>query len=207
MIEARAVLAGVLGAALTAGAAPGQSRLQDSWIAMVEACVSYAEIGRTEVFAGWDVAGPRGGVYNGDRGSENDDVTFIAPPPHGTGAVRLRVGAADWVGARYFGPGEGAVGDRPAHAFCTSAEGGRHRTDDLGTRHEAWVERQLATRRLVPAADHVSLAAGPYLGCGYDGRAYLVEFSLKRPGPAVLRVFYPARVRPAAHPPCTGAVS
>jgi len=185
--------------------AAAEGRLADSWLVMVKACVGLAEAGSRDVFAGWDIAFDGGGVCNGDPACEDDAMTFIAPVPFGTGAVTVRVGDADWVGRRYFGrdPVETVVGSFPAHVFCTSAEGVRHTTVDLGRVHRAWVVRQRAQARLFPAETYVSVEAGPYVGCGYDGRLFLVEFSLARPGPAVVRMNYPTRTNAAPETPMT----
>jgi len=150
-------------------------------------------------------------VSNGDPVCEDDDMTFIAPSPNGTGAVMVRVGHADWVGDRYFGqvPVETVVGSFPAHAFCASADGVRHTTADLGHVHGLWVLRQRAAARLFPAESHVSLEAGPYVGCGFDGRPFLIEFSLARPGPAVVRMNHPTLADAAPGTPmnCSGGMS
>jgi hypothetical protein len=193
------------------GSAVAEGRLADSWLAMVEGCVALAETGDRAVFDGWDIAFDGGEVCNGDPACEDDDMTFIAPGPLGTGAVTVRVGDADWVGRKYFGrdPAEARVASFPAHVFCASADGVRHSTADLGTAHGVWVVRQRAAARLFPADGYVSLEAGPYVGCGFDGRQFLVEFSLARPGPAVVRMNYPTRAHAAAATPmvCGGVTS
>jgi len=185
--------------------AMAEGRMADSWRAVVEGCVAFAETGSRDVFKGWDIALPGGGVCNGDPGCEGDDMTFIAPAPNGSGAVTVRVGDADWVGRKYFGQGqaEAAVASFPAHAFCASAADVRHTTNDLGTAHAVWVLRQRAASRLFPATSYVSIEAGPYVGCGFDGRPFLIEFSLSRPGPAVVRMNYPTLTGAAPETPMT----
>ncbi|WP_157937653.1 hypothetical protein [Oceaniglobus roseus] len=202
-------MAGVVVALALGGepAAAQESRLAASWTVMVDACVAFAETGERGVFDGWETAFPGGGVCNGDPACEGDDMTFIAPGEFGSGAVTVRVGRADWVGQRHFGGGEDRVASFPAHFFCASAEGTAHATADILAAHEDWVARAVAEGRLRPALGFVSAEAGPYVGCGWDGRPFVIEFSLMRPGPAVLRLNYPARVPAADGRQCAGVAS
>ena len=159
---------------------------------MVAACLTYAETGlRETAFGGWHVALDGGGVCNGDPVCEDDDMTFVAPGASGTGEVRVAVGAADRFAD--LGGSETVVGDAPAHLTCRSADGVRHTTAEVRRAHGALVARALAEARWIEGCIFSDVLSGPYLGCGHDGRPYQVEFSLHRAGPAVLRLYYPAR--------------
>ncbi|WP_226780215.1 hypothetical protein [Oceaniglobus trochenteri] len=203
------ILAGLWAVTAVPQAARGaDAALSEGWIAMAEGCLGYAESGSRAVFDGWPATTPAG-PCNGDPVCESDEMIFALPEGRGIGAVTVRVGAADWVGRRYHGSDPAAlrVGDAPAHAFCASAPDVPHRTGDIDRAHRLWVMRQRASHRLYPAEGYVSLPAGPYIGCGHDGRRFLVEFSLARPGAAIMRLNYPTRTPALEGGICAGPMS
>ena len=183
-------------------------RLSLSWLAMTESCLTYAETGeRVLAFGGWHVAAEGGGVCNGDPACESDLMTFIGAGELGLGAVTVAVGAADWVAAG-SGPQEAVVADEPKHLSCSSADGIRHQTKDIAAAHSAWVSGARESGRFVEGGVFANALSGPYLGCGYDGRAYQIEFSLHESGRAVFRLYFPAREQGAegTGPVCESAI-
>lgn len=199
-------------AGASAGVADTGERLNLSWLAMTESCLRYVETGeRAVAFGGWHIAARGGGVCNGDPACEGDLMTFIGAGDLELGAVRVAVGSADWaaVGRTAATPVETMIGDRPAHVSCSSAAGVVHQTRDIREVHGAWIEQARALGRFVEGGVFAGFLSGPYLGCGYDGRPYQIEFSLHREGAAVFRLYFPAREGGAegTGPNCAQAVS
>ncbi|MEX0338119.1 MAG: hypothetical protein AB3N11_03675 [Arenibacterium sp.] len=206
----RLVFAGVLAVLFSgvAALAATAERLSLSWLAMTESCLTYAETGaRAPAFGSWHVAADDGEVCDGGRTCESDLMTFIGAGELGLGAVTVAVGAADWAAAG-AGPHEVSVGDQPTHMSCFSAAGIRHQTGDIVDVHRAWIAQALDSGRFIEGGVFASVMSGPYLGCGYDGRAYQIEFSLHDSGSAVFRLYFPAREKGAegTGPSCTQVI-
>jgi hypothetical protein len=132
-------------------------------------------------------------VCNGDPDCESDEMTFVGAGELGLGAVTVTVGAADWAAASGSGARERVVADRPATLSCFSAQGVRHRTPEIRAVHGVWIDAALGDGRFVEGGVFAGRLSGPYLGCGYDGRPYQIEFSLHKADAAVFRLYFPAR--------------
>lgn len=206
MIEAVRLAAAAVVA--LAGSAEAESRMAESWVAMVNSCMVYAETGaRDRAFGAWRVAADGGRLCTGVAGCEDDAMTFVAPGGLSAGAVTIKVGAADWAATEQSG--ESRVADFPRHMSCESAAGTGHTPEAILALHAPLVAQAVETGRLVEAGVFAGALSGPYLGCGHDGRPYQIEFSLKDGGAALLRLYHPAREGGAEGltPACTGVVS
>ncbi|RVT83273.1 hypothetical protein DXV76_13575 [Rhodobacteraceae bacterium CCMM004] len=167
------------------------------WRAAVDACVAYVETGRLAVFGGWTA----------DCGALPCPANRVRLRGPEGAAVVLSVGAGDPVGARLTGAVPAVLGDTPSHADCRLDDGGAPATAAIAGGHALWVHRARAEGRLMPVTLFAGDAAGPYVGCAYDGRLYQVEFSLKETGPALFRVYLPAREAAPRDPDCSRSAS
>lgn len=173
----RMVLTGVLmfGWAFPAAA---QARLAFGWQTVLQGCLDYMRSGQRDVFAGWDIAWPGGGVCNDDPVCEGSKMTFI---PVGRGAMAA---------VTLFVPG--GVSDAPVSAICRPADGVRDSVDVSFALAALLNREERAGRLWRPRKSEAG--KDRFRGCSYDGRVF--EVTLSQAGPTVAR--FTAVLRPAA---------
>lgn len=163
------VIAALLGLAANPVTAGGPDYVRN-WADLLEACTRYAETGLREVFLGWDVAWPGGGVCNGDPSCETPVMTFIGNGCFGVTAKAETV-CAQGIGAVTVVVAGKVVGDRPQRASCSSAIALRHSADQARLGTAPWIRRAVAQGRLTKAAN-------AWLGCTWDGRTFRLVVDL-----------------------------
>lgn len=141
---------------LTPAAAAQGNRASEAWTVTFAACLDYVETGRRDVFQGWDIAYPGGGVCNGDAVCETNDMTFV---PVGKGSA----------GGAWVQVSDPVVQDMPRDLTCRPACCGFYFRKDV----EAAAQDQLAGLQesgRVRAVGGTQDSGTDYEICAYDGR-------------------------------------